>query len=255
MEATDDIETSYHIFACTGPKCALSSASVSVLRANRPLPVTQVHQDNMKINSKSPIFKEVFYDLEPFQEDFSKLHDNDEHVKELMKKYEQQKQELLETEGTGGEEQEVADDPVDKVMMKFNRRMTLAPSQCVRFCANMHSREQTQRAVSPLWICSKGRMAGQPPPCQLCGSPRRFEFQLMPQILNFLEVEETKGKGPNKHDNVLWDFDWGIIAVYVCSKHCKVLSEEGSGYSEEFAYRQPGVDSHMTGNMNGLLKA
>ena len=53
------------------------------------------------------------------------------------------------------------------------------------------------------------------PKCPNCGAKRYFEFQLNNTILNYF--------------NDLLDLDWGVVAVYSCSKSCK--SE--SAYVEE----------------------
>lgn len=69
------------------------------------------------------------------------------------------------------------------------------------------------------------------PACPRCGSPRQFEFQIMPQIFDVLKE--------------LMLVDWSTIAFYTCSgsllgKPCypqaKGINSEFSDYIEEFAF-------------------
>ena len=38
-----------------------------------------------------------------------------------------------------------------------------------------------------------------------------------------------------------WQLDWGVVAVYTCTRSCELNgAEEGDPYAEEFVWRQPG---------------
>nr|ACO10767.1 Programmed cell death protein 2 [Caligus rogercresseyi] len=103
----------------------------------------------------------------------------------------------------------------DKVFDKFQRCVKNAPDQVVRY----------SRGFEPLWISSEGR-PNSIPDCELCGSSRKFEFQIMPQLLGSLQLgEETLGE-----DSV----DWGILGIYTCSVSCS----EGKAYKTEYLFRQ-----------------
>ncbi len=65
------------------------------------------------------------------------------------------------------------------------------------------------------------------PNCSHCGSKRVFEFQVNPQLLNYLGIEESK--------SVLSSIDWAGLYVYTCSKSCKAGNK---GLVEEFIYKQ-----------------
>mmetsp|Transcript_1043 Transcript_1043/g.2033 ORF Transcript_1043/g.2033 Transcript_1043/m.2033 type:complete len:465 (-) Transcript_1043:39-1433(-) len=79
----------------------------------------------------------------------------------------------------------------------------------------------------PLWICEKGQIDEKTvPKCASCGRKRSFEFQIMPQLLNFLKID------PSEQDSL----DYGIIAVYTCNRSC---GDGGKEYFEEHAYCQP----------------
>jgi len=84
----------------------------------------------------------------------------------------------------------------------FTTRMARAPAQCVRYCF--------EPAAEPLWPSSAGRAPREVPPCALCGAPRQFEYQLMPQALHFMQVDSSQPEAP----------DWATIAVYSCSASC-----------------------------------
>jgi pre-rRNA-processing protein TSR4 len=85
-------------------------------------------------------------------------------------------------------------------------------------------------SIQPLWMSDKGQPQGVPA-CPRCGSPRLFEFQIMPQIFDVLKE--------------LMLVDWSTISFYTCSgslqgKPCypqaKGINSEFSDYIEEFAF-------------------
>lgn len=78
------------------------------------------------------------------------------------------------------------------------------------------------RKGEPLWVSEEeGSVVDKVniPPCPHCKGPRVFEFQVMPQLLNYLEI-----------DNV----DWGTLAIYTCEKSCNL----GPAYKQEFIWKQ-----------------
>ncbi len=121
-----------------------------------------------------------------------------------------------------------------------------------------------------LWISSRNKPTSIPP-CPRCRSPRRFEFQVMPQLLNDLLIKKKKKKkkfsdfGKSSADEGDDDdhLDWGTLLVYSCPKSCPISRLEGdsrattsedreketssgsryssSSYVEEFIYNQPVV--------------
>ncbi|KAJ8963929.1 hypothetical protein NQ314_005258 [Rhamnusium bicolor] len=70
----------------------------------------------------------------------------------------------------------------------------------------------------PLWI-AREPVPDNIPNCDYCGGPRRFEFQIMPQLLSILKEN---------------DLDWGVIAVYTCLDSCVA----DNSYKEEFVFKQ-----------------
>lgn len=111
----------------------------------------------------------------------------------------------------------------DEAFHDFQRRTSVEPEQVVRYCR--------QPGSAPLWISSECQPESVPP-CGACGAPRAFEFQVMPQLLNHLDIDSLEQSS----------IDWGTIAVYTCRASCGARSDGGGGalggYLEEYAWRQ-----------------
>jgi len=109
----------------------------------------------------------------------------------------------------------------DPVFDKFQTRICVEPTQCLRYDRKLGS--------SPLWVSSASQIKTEDvPPCQVCGSARVFEFQILPQVLHFLAVDGWEGSRAS-------DVDWGTLAVYTCSESCGDGSKQ---YFEEFIWYQ-----------------
>lgn len=83
------------------------------------------------------------------------------------------------------------------------------------------------------------------PCCENCGGLRKFEFQIMPQLINSLNVDAADPRAP----------DWGAIAIYSCAASCDVRNSKEQkqsiddcppneafppcAYLEEFVWVQP----------------
>lgn len=107
----------------------------------------------------------------------------------------------------------------------FQARISRASDQVLRYCR--------APGAKPLWPS----LDGQPeesdiPPCCNCGGPRMFEFQLLPQLLYFLGVQ-------NEAEND--SLDWATIAVYSCAGSCNKTGSGSEGYVEEFPWVQLAV--------------
>lgn len=84
----------------------------------------------------------------------------------------------------------------DPITMEFYNRISISggdvKSQCLRYSRwpeyKMEGDDDTEENDMPLWISTDGRpnVETDIPPCPYCNSKRKFEFQLMPQMLNFL---------------------------------------------------------------------
>ena len=84
---------------------------------------------------------------------------------------------------------------IDPTTLEFYVRIGRAngdlKSQCLRYCrwpdADADDCDQ-EHSSGPLWISSEHRpnLESDIPPCQYCGADRMFEFQVMPQMVTFL---------------------------------------------------------------------
>lgn len=111
----------------------------------------------------------------------------------------------------------------DEVFTEFRERIAKNKEQVVR-----HDRDG-----KPLWITGDNQLAPEDVPnCEMCGNPRDFEFQIMPQLLNSLKREQL---------------DWGVITIYTCAKDCDI----GERYVKEFAYKQDIVKEEETEGASG----
>lgn len=107
----------------------------------------------------------------------------------------------------------------------FQARLAGAPDQVLRYCR--------AQGAKPLWPSLEGQpKQSDITPCFNCGGPRIFEFQLLPQLLYFLQVQ-------NETDND--SLDWATIAVYSCAASCNKSDSTCEGYVEEFAWVQLAV--------------
>mmetsp|Transcript_24941 Transcript_24941/g.30655 ORF Transcript_24941/g.30655 Transcript_24941/m.30655 type:complete len:379 (-) Transcript_24941:176-1312(-) len=135
----------------------------------------------------------------------------------------------------------------DETTIDFLTRIELAKDQVLRYSrwpevTNVDDDENVQNG--PLWISStRVPTHTDIPTCIHCGSERKFEFQLMPQMIHYLLGNENKD-ADDKHEGHN-DIDWGTVAVYTCTSSCDGpksdanLSNTLGSYVEEFAWRQP----------------
>ncbi|XP_048586355.1 programmed cell death protein 2 [Nematostella vectensis] len=112
---------------------------------------------------------------------------------------------------------------VDKIFKNFKKRVLRCPDQVLRY----------QRGGEPLWVSDEYQPRLEDVPKCQCGSSRQFEFQIMPQLLNYLKV-----------DSVEASMDWGTIVIFTCSTSC----DEGHPYHQEFAWKQDFTDTGLPGN-------
>ncbi|XP_019557896.3 programmed cell death protein 2 [Aedes albopictus] len=148
---------------------------------------------------------------EPEEIESTKKLSEEENVKKQMEEYDK-----LVKEGKIGELSEVSESEMDtyaeqvedKHFDKFKKRVAFDPDQVLRY----------DRKGNPLWLSPVEPT--EIPNCELCGSARVFEFQIMPQLLNSL-----------KNENI----DWGTLAVFTCEQSCSTLD---NSYAKEYVYKQ-----------------
>jgi pre-rRNA-processing protein TSR4 len=134
----------------------------------------------------------------------------------------------------------------DPEYLKFLARVRRGGSdQVLRYC-----RWEDDSGALPISIDAAHPY--EPPACERCGSPRAFEFQVMPQLLYFLKVDsgthvaapgadearsrvaanETVALGEVMSNNKSEDIEWGTLDVYTCTGSCG-LSGHSDGYHTE----------------------
>lgn len=111
---------------------------------------------------------------------------------------------------------EVMLSPEQRHFAEFATRVAPDPDQVVRYCF--------QPGAAPLTPLLQPPPPTTIPPCSSCGAPRRFEFQVMPQLISVLGIDASD---PNA-------LDFGTIAVYSCQASCT-----GTGYVQEWVWVQP----------------
>ncbi len=126
----------------------------------------------------------------------------------------------------------------DPVYLAFLARVRRGGSdQVLRYCRW----EEKHGALS---ISSAAQGDYEAPVCEHCGAPRKFEFQIMPQLLYYLKVDsatnivapsnvETRAKVAQNLSVPLEkamsnatdeDIEWGTLDVYTCSKSCEAAA-------------------------------
>jgi pre-rRNA-processing protein TSR4 len=88
----------------------------------------------------------------------------------------------------------------DKAFRQFHKRVRQNVEQMLRY----------NRGGTPLLISNKNVPSAQSIARCKCGAARTFEFQIMPQILNSLNQQETLTEG----------LDFGTILIFTCSRNC-----------------------------------
>lgn len=99
----------------------------------------------------------------------------------------------------------------DEVFTQFRAKIEEYPDQVIRY----------DHGGQILYISDHTEIKDIPK-CSTCNGERQFEFQIMPQLLNFLHFKDTVNS-----------LDWGIIAIFTCKQSC--VQE---GYITEYVWKQ-----------------
>ena len=121
----------------------------------------------------------------------------------------------------------------DPTTLAFYARMAIGGKendvrdQCLRYSrwpeneqTDDETEEDDERNVGPLWLASPNQPPHQftnktdttfPPPCQHCGSPRSFEFQILPQMLHYLNYDPDSTNDKNRSKQVLSEVESAIL--------------------------------------------
>ncbi|CAG9331478.1 unnamed protein product [Blepharisma stoltei] len=187
--------------------------------------------EDTKVSKKDLTF-EIFQEDEKATEVINKLYRADLQNKEMVKDiyefmeapFDEEEEEDIPFEEEEGEDPEEDKDANDlmKLIAKNQKDSKdisfdvlkwcrdLDPTQCIRY----------GKRILPLWYSDKGRPAERIENCT-CGEARIFEFQVLPQILNYIKEDEL---------------DFGTILVYTCPNSCQI-----EGYAREVALLQASI--------------
>ncbi|XP_072373890.1 programmed cell death protein 2-like isoform X2 [Scyliorhinus torazame] len=112
----------------------------------------------------------------------------------------------------------------DRTFVKFMKQISSCPEQILRYCWN----------GSPLLISSPTvAFESATPVCETCASPRVFEFQLMPALVNMLKSATTEEAS----------VEFGTVLIYTCERSC--WSPSNQSPLEERAFVQGDPDQHF----------
>ena len=124
---------------------------------------------------------------------------------------------------------EAAVHPDAAAMARFAARVARAPSQVLRyrFDRRMQKPKTKKEKDDTIWPRASPKPPSAVPPCSNCGSPRALEFQLLPQMLNFLGCDAADEEAP----------DWSCVGVWSCVESCskKRVEDDASGFSSPSA--------------------
>ncbi|XP_033325956.2 zinc finger protein RP-8 [Megalopta genalis] len=163
---------------------------------------------------------EIIIETEDEKEDNNEI--NSEKEKEEIEKYEN----MLEKGETGTFQDEdvqtellsMAKQKEDETFAEFRLTVDKYPDQILRY----------DRGGKILYISGESKI-DEVPKCLECNQERQFEFQIMPQLLNFLNLEDT-----------LKCIDWGILTIFTCKNSCP----SKNGYSAEYVWKQDIIETN-----------
>ncbi|KAA8496433.1 Programmed cell death protein 2 [Porphyridium purpureum] len=160
----------------------------------------------------------------------------------------------------------------DSHMVRFQQAVESDPDQAIRYYSwssidNEDKDGPDVYPVEPLWMHTEHVLNFLPPACERCTGSRRLEFQVMPQLIYFIEesVELPEKRSEDEHDQVLCTnaeedpdasqqaalysmasalskqgvIEFGTLVVYTCANSCT-----GDGLAPEYVFHQP-PPSHL----------
>ncbi|XP_070578925.1 programmed cell death protein 2-like [Ptychodera flava] len=212
------------VCGCLGPKrCGKCHETNYCSRNHQMIDWKEGHKFSCgKDEGRTPEYKNVLfpeYEVVIETEELNTAEETDKSEEDKMRDYsefmksEQGKSMLRNEDMTQEDLEKMALHEEDVQFKKFRERINHEPEQILRY----------DRGGEPLWISSKHIPKSNDIPLCQCGAPRIFEFQILPQLLNYLHV-----------DSLGASIDWGTLAIYTCSKNC----DTGPVYHPEFVWKQ-----------------
>ncbi|KAG4305223.1 hypothetical protein PORY_001393 [Pneumocystis oryctolagi] len=119
----------------------------------------------------------------------------------------------------------------DKAFLHFQKRLSREPSQVLRYIRTELNNEKDEDI---LWIGLEGQLDSSKIAECPCGEKRTIEFQIMPTLLSFLNIDHSER----------YSLDWGVLNIYTCEKSCKLAN---SHICEELLWRQEISNEIITG--------
>lgn len=141
---------------------------------------------------------------------------------------------------------------IDKVFLKFQTRVSRVPDQILRYIPVFDPR---------LELFVNDQQITTLPPCPSCKGPRILEFQIMPQILNFIRPDENPlMKNTNKTSKSrkaggkissadLLGVDFGLLNVYTCQDVC-----DHSKNLKTTNYLEEHISRHFPSDKNAVFE-
>ncbi|XP_018053321.1 PREDICTED: programmed cell death protein 2 [Atta colombica] len=123
---------------------------------------------------------------------------------------------------------QMANDEKNETFAEFRLKIDNYPDQILRY----------DRGGKVLYISSHSQITDVPK-CPECNGNRQFEFQIMPQLLNFLDLKD-----------VIKNLDWGILAIFTCKQSCIPKNK----YIKEYIWKQDIVQEESELRINQTEK-
>ncbi|RXM32186.1 Programmed cell death protein 2-like [Acipenser ruthenus] len=151
-----------------------------------------------------------------------------DHAQRLLKEYQRREgvdvQQLISCEGESEIYEKTKARHGDEIFLKFMKKISVCQEQVLRYSRN----------GQPLFITAPlSNMKQMVPCCRSCGSPRRFEFQIMPALVSMLKSINTEGL----------TVEFGTVLIYTCEKSCWPPGNQTP--LEEFLFVQTDPDQKL----------
>ncbi|GAB0090234.1 programmed cell death protein 2 [Sergentomyia squamirostris] len=211
------------VCGCKGPfQCPKCKSTFYCGPEHQRLDWKSGHRDKCGMGKASPLFPEYEIVLEAEKSSRTQeVSDDEEQENRQLAEY----QKLVDA-GKVGEFKDVPEAELlkftqeeDETFSNFQKIVAREPEQILRYC----------RKGQPLLISSTN--IPQPdtiPKCPMCGDERVFEFQIMPQLLNYLREDGLA-------------LDWGTLVIYTCVNSCEVDNQ----YVREYIHKQDIVTTNQ----------